>query len=68
MEGARDSADFDRKLRGVTWRKQPVSILNPASVVQPEWKRDDGATATIQGAFITVESPAAKKFKETKTN
>ena len=51
---------------GLTWRKQPASIFNPASIVQPAWKRDDGATATIQGAFITVESPAAKKFKETK--
>ena len=43
-----------------------MSIFNPASVVQPVWKRDDGATATIQGAFITLESPAAKNFKETK--
>jgi hypothetical protein len=51
---------------GLTWRKQPASIFDPASVVQPVWKRDDGATATIQGAFITVESPAAKEFKETK--
>jgi hypothetical protein len=52
---------------GITWRKQAVSIFNPASVVQPLWKRDDGATATITGAFITIESPAAKEFLERKT-
>ena len=51
---------------GLPWCKQAASILDPASVVQPVWKRDDGVTATIQGAFITGESPAAKKFKETK--
>jgi hypothetical protein len=50
---------------GLNWKKQPASIFDPASVVQHVWKRDDGATATIQGAFITVESPAAEKFKKT---
>jgi hypothetical protein len=52
---------------GFTWRKQAVSIFNPVSVVQPLWKRDDGATATTTGAFITIESPAAKEFLERKT-
>jgi hypothetical protein len=41
-------------------------MFNPVSVVQPLWKRDDGATATITGAFISKESPAAKEFLEQK--
>jgi hypothetical protein len=51
---------------GLAWQKQSVSIFNPVSVVQPLWKRQDGATATITGAFITIESPAAKEFLERK--
>jgi hypothetical protein len=51
---------------GLAWQKQSASIFNPVSVVQPLRKREDGATATITGAFITIESPAAKEFVERK--
>ena len=53
---------------GFTWRKRSGSIFDLASALQHVWTRDDGATATasINYAFIIVQSPAAKRFLETK--